>query len=326
MISNSAHTSPLTDPITVTIMIPTYNQAMYVGQAIESALSQTWPHLQIVVGDDASTDDTARVVQAFRDTRLTYVRNDHNLGRVGNYRHLLQNHARGDFVVNLDGDDYFTDPDFISEAMRLLAGRPDAVMVVARACTVTPRSRSDSTLPGLAELTGIELVRRLPQRDCFFMHMATLYARQQALALDFYRSAALSSDWESLYRLALRGRVLFLERTIGVWRLHGRNETAQPDRNQHLQNLSIWPAIFADAVQMGMGQLAAWYHCSHCVAWFALLSSRTASLNGTRPTLAFLARVALNYPAAAVMLCLRPRYAVRLLLTLAGYDRRRKNA
>ena len=117
----------------VTIMIPVYNQARYIREAIDSALMQTYSNLEVIVGDDASTDATAKIVAEINDPRLRYMRNSNNLGRTGNYKNLLYNHATGDYVVNLDGDDYYTDPDFISEAVKLIKDDPKVVMVTARA-------------------------------------------------------------------------------------------------------------------------------------------------------------------------------------------------
>jgi cellulose synthase/poly-beta-1,6-N-acetylglucosamine synthase-like glycosyltransferase len=72
-------------------------------------------------------------VAEINDPRLKYVLNTCNLGRVANYRNLLCNHATGDYVINLDGDDYYTDPNFISEAVKLIADDSKVVMVVAKA-------------------------------------------------------------------------------------------------------------------------------------------------------------------------------------------------
>ncbi|HEY1869535.1 MAG TPA: glycosyltransferase family 2 protein, partial [Chitinophagaceae bacterium] len=105
----------------VSIMIPAYNQAEVLGTAIESALSQDYPHLEVVVSDDCSTDETKAVLKKFEtDTRLRYYRNTQNSGRVANYKKTLEQYVNGDWVVNLDGDDYFTDLSFISKAIQLI--------------------------------------------------------------------------------------------------------------------------------------------------------------------------------------------------------------
>ena len=54
----------------VTIMIPTFNQAAFIGEAIDSALAQTYSNLEIIVGDDASTDATPQILAKITDSRF----------------------------------------------------------------------------------------------------------------------------------------------------------------------------------------------------------------------------------------------------------------
>lgn len=305
----------------VTIMIPTYNQARFIREAIESALAQTYPNLEIIVGDDASTDDTPEIISSINDPRLMSVRNSSNLGRAANYKNLLYNYATGDYVVNLDGDDYYTDPDYISEAVKLIGGDQGVVMIVARAETKTPKNMSISKIPESDIATGLHILSCLPSEKYFFMHMATLYARKAAVEVDFYRSEAISSDWECLYRLALRGLVKYLGRNVGVWRIHGMNETSTSDHKKQLENLAIWPAIYKEAVTYGMNPFLARLISAKCIAFFALSSSIRISSNGNSAFAKFILGVAKNYKLAALRLVLTPKYAVRMLLCLLGYYR-----
>ena len=63
--------------MTVSVVIPTYNRAHTVVDAVVSVLSQTYEDLELVVVDDGSTDDTAERIAAVRDPRLSYVRAGH---------------------------------------------------------------------------------------------------------------------------------------------------------------------------------------------------------------------------------------------------------
>lgn len=237
----------------VTIMIPTYAQAGVVANAVDSALAQDYSNLEVVVADDASPDDTARVVKARRDPRLRYYRNAKNLGRVGNYRHTLYHVATGDWVVNLDGDDRYADPGFISAAMRVVLSDDAIVMVCARRAVEQNGRIVDITqVPNAAWLEGIDVVRNLPAFPYHLPHMATVYRRLPAMELSFYRTDLISADWESLYRLALRGRVAFIDRVVGVWHAGDNNMSRVADWRARADNLQIWPPIFAAAVQAGM--------------------------------------------------------------------------
>lgn len=283
----------------VTVMIPTYNQAEYVGQAVRSALNQSYPNLEVIVGDDASTDSTPSIISCIKDKRLKYVRNNVNLGRVANYRNLLYNHASGDYVVNLDGDDYYTDFEFITEAIKLVRKSPDVVMVVARATAKGQGIKWVSEIPSCEEATGLEILLKLPDPRYFMMHMATLYNKKLALSIEAYRADVISSDWEFLYRLALRGKVRYLNRNVGVWRLHKDNETGNSDVRKHFQNLYIWPQIYQDATQFGMNYFKAKYLSSRCIAYTARLA--TQKIQGVFPSLKLLWLASRSFPLAAVL-------------------------
>src|SRR6516162_10757007 len=118
----------------VTIMIPVYNQAKFLHLALESALAQDYKYLEVVVSDDNSTDNTREIVhQYLSDPKLKYFRNGNNLGRVANYRKLLEDCATGDWVVTLDADDFFIDPSFISQSIDLITSHPEKDIVFVQA-------------------------------------------------------------------------------------------------------------------------------------------------------------------------------------------------
>lgn len=307
--------------IKVTIMIPTYNQSAFIREAIDSALAQTYPNLQILVGDDASIDETQSIIAKVHDPRLTYVRNYCNLGRSANYRNLLYNHATGEYIVNLDGDDYFTDPDFILEAVKEIRYDTKVVMVVARATKKSPKGEVVSKIPNITECSGLQILRKLPQNKYLVMHMAVLYSRKIAVETGFYRVDAISSDWESLYRLSLRGYVRYLDRNIGVWRIHGMNETGTTNSAKHLDNLSIWSSVYKEAVTFGMSPSMTKFFCAKCIAHFAQSSCVTVSRNGNASLIKFVKDLFRSYKFATLLMVLTPSYAARLFLCFTGYYR-----
>ena len=309
-------------PIKISIMIPTYNQGHLIGQAVESALAQTYPNLEVIVSDDASTDRTQEVLASIHDPRLKYNRNVINLGRVRNYRTLLFELATGDYVVNLDGDDYYTDPGFIEAAVESIQKNPDAVLVSARAVTKSALGESVSPTPGEQVVSGKEIIKKLPDQRYRFMHMSAVYQRSKAIELDFYRSETNSSDWESLYRLCMHGDIVYLDRAVGVWRIHGSNETGTTDTSKHLSNLSIWPAVFEHASHHGIGKIRAAWLQALCIAHFAEFSIGRTSIAGNSNTLEFLIGLFRRYPIGGLVTVLNPRNLVIISLALTGYYRR----
>ena len=305
----------------VTIMIPTFNQAAFIREAIDSALAQTYSNLEIIVGDDASTDATSQILEKITDSRLKYVRNVNNIGRTANYKNLLYYHATGDYVINLDGDDYYIDPDFILNAVGLLDNNK-IVMIVAKATTENLTKEWKSKVPVFRKHTGLHILRELPRNEYMLMHMAVLYSRKHALSTDFYRCSAISSDWESLYRLMLRGEVRYLDKNIGIWRQHESNETRTSDLQKLVANLRIWNSIYAEAVTFGMNKWLAQFICARCVANYASSTCIKLSLRNRRKIVRFLTSTAKEFWLPTILLAIYPKYTLRIVLSLLGYYKR----
>jgi glycosyltransferase involved in cell wall biosynthesis len=103
----------------VTIAIPTYNRAdSFLPVVLDAALAQTWPRLEILVGNNASTDGTAELLARYRDPRIRVLNHERNLGANGNFNSLLEA-ARGDWFL-LFHDDDMIDPDFVETCMGAL--------------------------------------------------------------------------------------------------------------------------------------------------------------------------------------------------------------
>lgn len=113
----------------VSICIPTYNMAQFVGLAVQSVVEQTYTDFEVVVCDNASTDDTTEVLRQFSDPRLKIYRNSENIGAVRNFNLLIER-ATGEWVKFLEADDLL-DPTCLEVCMQMVQQDPevDAVSV-----------------------------------------------------------------------------------------------------------------------------------------------------------------------------------------------------
>ena len=107
--------------LTVSCIIPAFNSARYVGEAIESALAQTYPPAEIIVIDDGSTDGTADVVAAYKN-HVRYLRQT-NAGPAA-ARNFGLRVASGDFMALLDADDIWH-PEKLDRQMSCFRERPE---------------------------------------------------------------------------------------------------------------------------------------------------------------------------------------------------------
>jgi glycosyltransferase involved in cell wall biosynthesis len=88
----------------VSVCIPVYNGERFIRACIESVLVQSMGDLELVVVDNASTDGTASVIASINDPRIRYIRNDTNIGSLGNFNKCIEE-ARGEYFVLLPHDD-----------------------------------------------------------------------------------------------------------------------------------------------------------------------------------------------------------------------------
>lgn len=250
----------------VTIMIPTYKQEEYIKEAVVSALAQDYQNLEVIVTDDCSPDNTyGQIVQFLSDSRFKYIRNSRNLGRVGNYHNTLYNYATGDWVVNLDGDDYYTSSTFVSEAMTdIVKAQKTGHDVVAyifrhpigaalRLCRGQRISPTTVVVSGRDYFLNYPFVGR-------FGHLRTLYSRKRAMEIgDCYTKTYLASDFHTIIRIIMTGELCLNQKSISFWRAHKDNATIKEVGEQYEQIMCAYDDISSFAKQFcSAEELAIW--------------------------------------------------------------------
>ena len=93
----------------ISVIIPVYNTAKYVGKCIESIINQSYKNLEILIIDDASTDSSFDICKDYADTdkRIKIIRNDINIGLSGS-RNIGIDISKGKYIAFVDSDDYIT--------------------------------------------------------------------------------------------------------------------------------------------------------------------------------------------------------------------------
>ncbi len=88
----------------VSIVIPIYNAAPFLADAIQSILNQTFKDFECIIINDGSTDDSDRILRGFMDKRIRYLQNDGNRGIVYTLNRGIDE-AVGTYIARMDGDD-----------------------------------------------------------------------------------------------------------------------------------------------------------------------------------------------------------------------------
>jgi len=127
----------------ISVIIPTYNRARYIAEAIRSVQNQTLRDWELLVIDDGSTDETEKIVRDFlkEDPRISYVKNEKNLG-IAKTRSRGVSLAQAPFIAMLDSDDIWASPDKLAKQLSFLEADKKLGMVGTNASFVDENGKA----------------------------------------------------------------------------------------------------------------------------------------------------------------------------------------
>lgn len=264
----------------VSIGLPCYNRAGLIGRAIESALNQEYPNLELVISDNASTDGTEAICRAWaaRDSRVVYIRQETNRGATANFDVVFQA-ARGDYFLWL-GDDDWLDLNYVSSCLRVLEANPDYVAAYGRGLYY----RGDELVwdrPGfnlLQEKATERVVGYYAQVDDNTLFYGVF--RRSALEKAGPLVNVAAGDWLLMAAVAFQGKVALLNETSAHRLLGGTSDSYQkiavslglhPFYGRIFMLRSGWEAaraIFSAPVYAPLGRIGRLTLALRCQPWF----------------------------------------------------------
>lgn len=227
----------------VSVLLPTWNRAALVLEAVHSVLAQTFRDLELIVIDDGSGDDTLARLATVRDRRLRVLPCAHR-GIAATLNSGLAA-ARGGCIARLDSDDIWL-PELLERQVALLRSRPEVGVVYARAQVIDRQGRPTGELRGGPLRVPDDAVASLLYSDP--VAIITALHRREAIerAGPYDEGLALSEDWDMHLRLALHARFAFNDRVLARVRWHGGNSTGNEERF-HASRLAVLERFFARA-------------------------------------------------------------------------------
>ena len=209
----------------VTVAVPTHNRARSLVETLASAQQQTYPNLEIVVADNASSDETETVVRnAHRaDPRIRYLRNDSNLGMVGNWNRLLRE-ARGALFLLLSDDDLI-DPAGIATLVPPFRDSTVA-LVYCRVFRIDAGGRPFAlSRPSPLRESGASFVAASLREERDAWPAAVLCRTSQIVADGGFPDTGTTTDFAQRLVAALHGDVVFVNRPVARYRVHPAMES-----------------------------------------------------------------------------------------------------
>jgi glycosyltransferase involved in cell wall biosynthesis len=210
----------------VSFVVPCYNYGRFVGQAIESLLDQTFTALELIVVDDASTDDTPQLLERYAsDPRVKIIRHEKNMRHLRSYNEGLAL-ARGEFMGLMSADDFCVRRDAVERQVACFDAHP-RVGYVASSYALTDQHGTIEWVKSRWEhdvvYAGYDEFARLAF-ECYVPHSGTLIRRSCHDELGYYDlRLPHSGDWDLWLRIASRYDVAYLSDAMYAYRMHPTN-------------------------------------------------------------------------------------------------------
>lgn len=199
----------------ITVLMPVYNAANFVGEAIESILSQSHRDFEFLILDDGSTDHTLSVIRSFQDPRIRLVVHERNLGLQESLNEGIRL-ASYDLIARMDADD-ISHPWRLEKQLAYMAAHPDCAMVDSWVKIMDAEKR-------FIRLEGMQsrFVYYTLTFECCIYHSAVMYRRNAVQSVGGYR-LPYGEDYDLFWQLSRIYRIHTLEEPLLWYRVHGEN-------------------------------------------------------------------------------------------------------
>jgi glycosyltransferase involved in cell wall biosynthesis len=200
----------------VTIITPSYNMGRYIRETIESVLNQDYPHLEYIVMDGGSTDETLSILEQYRERLQYFSAPDQGAAEAIN---LGLKRSRGSIFAYLNADDTYL-PAAVSTAVRYILDSPDAAGVYGNAYWIDQAGKMLGAYPTR------DFDPHLLRTECFICQPAAFLRREafeQAGMMDI--ALQYTFDYDLWVRLARQQRMRHIDDFLATSRMHKENKT-----------------------------------------------------------------------------------------------------
>lgn len=216
----------------VSVMLPVYNQKDYIEEAIDSILIQEYPKIQIVVGDDGSSDGTVEILKEYErkyPEKIVLIKNETNLGITRNCNKILS-HCKGEFIALFAGDDVWL-PGKLKKQIELFQAKPEMVLCYTmgevfdsetnEVLLIAPRNKNNEAI---IKSNPIDAAFSLGEVGCSFL------IKKEAIPDHlFLEKIPFTSDMIFWVEVMTKGTIGYLEEVFVRYRRHPNNYSRNLD-------------------------------------------------------------------------------------------------
>jgi glycosyltransferase involved in cell wall biosynthesis len=205
----------------LSIIMPVYNAGPYVKESIQSIINQTYTDFELIIIDDASTDDSFTNVQAISDSRIRLLQNETNRGIVYTRNRGLHE-MKGRYFAPFDADD-IAHPDKFRIQIEFMEKHPEFALVGTWAYHIDPGGNRLSTrykLPGSPESIPVKLLFR-----AYFIQSSAVF-RKEAMPSEGYTSGFdIAEDYKIYFDMAQKYKTWNIPQYLIDYRVHAESST-----------------------------------------------------------------------------------------------------
>lgn len=237
----------------VSVLIPTYNRPIYFEQALHSVLQQTYPNIEILIGDDSTSEDTKQLIQTKflpHHSHITYIKNRQTLGQHQNQVQLFQQ-AKGEYINFLMDDDLFH-PDKITNMMwyYLQDSKQDISLITSHRHLINDVGQILPPIFATKRLFVVDTIlngadigkNMLTYLQNWMGEPTTVLFRKEQLVEPFGtwhgRTYACNVDMASWLSLLTQGKMVYLAGSLSSFRLHPHQQ--QQHTTKFIEGIDDW--------------------------------------------------------------------------------------
>ena len=237
------------EEVMLSVVMTTYNHERYIAQAIESVLrQQTDFRIEIVIGEDCSTDRTRAIAEDYAmqyPEAIRIITSEENVGWRKNYRRTIAA-ARGKYIAMLDGDDYFTHRKKLQMQVELLESHPEVGMCYTRSERIDEAGNATLYPEGECLTTFDAMLRRNPAENCTTVARRELVEQYYAEVRPEEHPEWRTDDLPMWLWFAARSNYVGIDCPMAVHRVLRQSVSHNPDYRKKIEfvdslyDISIW--------------------------------------------------------------------------------------
>jgi glycosyltransferase involved in cell wall biosynthesis len=213
----------------VSVILPVYNAANFLNEAIDSILEQTYTNLELIIINDGSTDISEEIIKAYTDHRIRYINNEINIGLNKSLNRALAI-ARGELIARMDADD-ISMPTRIEKQVQAFQQDSSLILVGSNAGKIDTIGNLD-IIKNEYELTN-EILKAILFFTCPFTHPTIMFRKFSSNGLVLYNENIKQAEDYCLYAFLVdKGRFTVINESLLLYREYESNTRITSERNR----------------------------------------------------------------------------------------------